>query len=311
MIGAMNLIGAMTWDPGFRGFLTVVLSVLILCGSVALIVSTNSGARLGSLIAVSALFGWLAVMGVIWSVYGIGWKGESPSWKVRDIAVEPAESSIEKARSLPLPGDGTLPDPVELRDADAVFGEEFGVDRADPTLGDLIPLRPELEDELDEKLGDWQILSISDGYTGELQSAAEVAVGPDGKAIYESASDFVFLDVFRTGGNKQRTDDSILGRIKYKAMQPFDLFHPPFLAAVQVQATIPQEVKPGQAPPPPVIDRDAPVYTVIFERDRGNLRQPAIFFTIFSAIVFAVTADMLHRRDKLAQAQRAETAGAA
>ena len=62
---AANLLGAMQWDPGFRGFLTVVLAVIILCGSVALILSTNSGARLGTLLAVSALFGWLTVMGTI------------------------------------------------------------------------------------------------------------------------------------------------------------------------------------------------------------------------------------------------------
>src|SRR5699024_11790091 len=106
MIAASNLVGAMSWDPGFRGILTVVLAVLILCGSVGLIVSTNTGARLGSLVSVSALFGWLAVMGFIWAIYGIGWKGEEPSWELKDIVMgAPAESSVDKARSLPLPDD--------------------------------------------------------------------------------------------------------------------------------------------------------------------------------------------------------------
>lgn len=310
MNGAMNLLGAMAWDPGFRGLLTTVLSVLVLCGSVALIASTNTGARLGSLLSVSALFGWLAVMGVIWALYGIGWKGESPSWKMKDVVVgAPAESSIDTARSLPLPGDGTLPDAAEMRDADPELAEEFGVDKKEPTLGEFLPLKPGLEDELNDKLGPWHIFSISDGYTGELQSATDVAVGSDGQDLFGSTSEYVYLDAFWSGGNKKRTDDSIIGRIKYKALQPFDLFHDPFLAAVQIQATIPQETKPGQAPPPPVRDADSPIYTVVFERDRGNLRQPAIFFTIFCTIVFAATADMLHRRDKLAQAQRAATTG--
>lgn len=306
MNGALNLIGAMAWDPGFRGLLTVVLSVLILCGSIALIVSTNAGARLGSLISVSALFGWLAVMGFIWAIYGIGWKGEDPSWKLKDIVMgSPTESAIEKARSLPLPDDGTLPVATELRDSDPLLAEEFGIDKKEPSLGEFLPIRPELEDEFNAKLGDWHLLSISDGYTGELQSAAEDAVGASGQAIFDSADSFVFLDSFWTGGKKRRTDDSIIGRVQYKLTQPFDLFNDPFLAAVQVQGTIPQEAKPGQAPPPPVRDEDAPVYTVVFERDRGNLRQPAIFFTIFSLIVFGVTTEMLHRRDKLAQEQRA------
>jgi len=312
MTGASTLLAALTWEPGIRGFLTVVLAVLILYGSVALIVSTNTGARLGTLIAVCGLFGWLAIMGFVWAAYGIGWKGEAPSWKVKDVvAGPPTASAVDKARSLPLPGDGTLPDPVEVRDADAELATEFPVDKKDPNLGDFLPIKPELEDDYNEKLGDWHLYSTSNGYTGELQSAAAVAVGPEGENIFGEAGDYTFLDSYWTGGNRSRTDDSTVGRVIYRVTQPFDVFHPPFLAAVQVQAVIPQEVKPGQAPPPPVRDEDAPVYTVIFERDRGNLRQPAIFFTIFCTIVFAVTADMLHRRDKLAKAQRDAAAGAA
>ena len=74
-----------------------------------------------------------------------------------------------------------------------------------------------------------------------------------------------------------------------------------------------QETKPGEAPPLPVADQAAPVYTVVLERDRGQLRLPSISFTIFSGIVFGITCNMLHRRDKLAMAQRSAivVAGAA
>ena len=47
----IELLGALTWAPGFKGVLTVAVAVIILCGSIALILSTNSGARLGFLIA--------------------------------------------------------------------------------------------------------------------------------------------------------------------------------------------------------------------------------------------------------------------
>jgi hypothetical protein len=53
-----------------------------------------------------------------------------------------------------------------------------------------------------------------------------------------------------------------------------------------------------------VVDEDAPVYTVVLERDRGALRLPSISFTIFSSIIFAILVNMLHRRDKLAAEQR-------
>lgn len=307
-----DVLGAFQWDPGFRGLLTVVLSVAILCGSVTLILSTNSGARLGFLLSVAGLSGWLFVMGVVWAAYGIGPKGPAPTWKtVNVVQGEPSGSSVETAHQLPLPGDGVLPDPVEVRDSDPELLEEFPADGRDPKLGDLVDLRPELREEVDSKLGDWWILETSNKFTGEVASAVEAELGPDGIALFDSAASYQVIDTFLAGGEKPRADDSIIGRVIFRVTNTLDFNHPPFLAAVQVQAVVPQTTKPGQAPPSPVIDEDAPIYTVVMERDRGALRLPAISFTIFSGIVFAVSCNMLHRRDRLATAQRAATAGAA
>lgn len=311
MIAASNFVlGAMQWDPGFRGFLTVVLSVIILCGSVALILSTNSGARLGTLLAVSGLFGWLTVMGFIWAVYGIGWKGEAPTWDVKSIVQNDLSgTNIEEAQTLPVSGDGTLPDPLEVRAASETLQAEFPAERKDPTLSELASVDADLEEQVNEQLGEWHLLTSSNGYTGEAQAKVSEEVVADG--IFAEASDFTFLDAYWTGGEKPRKDDSIVGRAIFKVTNTFDHPHPPFYVALQIQAVVPQEAKPGQAPPTVQRDQDATVYTVIMERNRGNLRQPAIFFTIFCGIVFAITANMLHRRDKLAQLQRAAVAGAA
>lgn len=314
MIAAQNIVlGAMQWDPGFRGFLTVVLSVIILCGSVALIMGTNSGARLGTLLAVSGLFGWLTVMGAIWAIYGIGWKGQSPSWDVVDIVqsdpnAPTMNSAISKGDSLPVPGDGTLPLASEVREGSELLQTEFPAERKAPTLSEMAAVDPSIEDMVNDKLEDWHLLSGSNGYTGESQ--ARVAEQVVARGFFSDQTEFTFLDGFWTGGEKPRKDDSIINRAIFKVTNTFDHPHPPFYVAIQLQAVIPQTTKPGQAPPTVVRDADATVYTVIMERNRGNLRQPAIFFTIFSGIVFAVTANMLHRRDKLAQLQRAAVAGA-
>ena len=53
----------------------------VLCGSVYLILGTNLGARLGFLVALTGLFGWMFLMGIIWGIYGIGLKGPEPSWE--------------------------------------------------------------------------------------------------------------------------------------------------------------------------------------------------------------------------------------
>lgn len=72
---------AITWQPEIRGVIVVLIGFVVLCGSVYLLLGTNLGARLGFLIAVTALAGWMAIMGLVWWIYAIGLKGPAPSWK--------------------------------------------------------------------------------------------------------------------------------------------------------------------------------------------------------------------------------------
>ena len=80
-----GIVGALTWEPQIKGALYVVLSVLILCGSAYLLLSTNMGARLGFQLAAAGLFGFLATIGIIWWVYGIGPKGPEPKWDATGV----------------------------------------------------------------------------------------------------------------------------------------------------------------------------------------------------------------------------------
>lgn len=301
----VELFGAISWAPGFKGILTVAVGVAILMGSVALILGTNSGARLGFLIALTGLFGWFIVMGTIWSIYGIGYKGPAPSWKVIDVVTGPPSGSrVAKADSLPLPED--LPDPVALRDADKALLKEYPKEAPkQPNLGDLAGASEKVKDRLNEQLAPWKILETTNRYTGETQAAVAEGLGPNGQNLFKDASGYVVLDSFVTGGKKGRTDDSKLGRVLYKAKSMVTFTHPPLLVAVQLQEVVPQDALPGQKPPLPVANKDAPVITVVMERDHGALRLPSISFTIFSAMVFAILANTLHRRDKLATVQRA------
>jgi len=60
--------------------LYVFLAVVILCGSGFLILSTNLGSRLGFQVAAAGLTGFLVIIGSVWWVYGIGPKGQAPTW---------------------------------------------------------------------------------------------------------------------------------------------------------------------------------------------------------------------------------------
>jgi hypothetical protein len=90
-----HLLAGITWEPNIRGGLVFLTAVAILCGSVYLVLATNTGARLGLLLALTGLFGWMSIMGTVWWVYGIGLKGRAPEWRAEEVVV----GSLTNARS--------------------------------------------------------------------------------------------------------------------------------------------------------------------------------------------------------------------
>jgi hypothetical protein len=315
------ILSALTWDPGFRGLLTVVLGAVILGGSVWLIISTNSGWRLGFLITVTALAGWMMIMGLVWAMYGIGYQGRLATWKVEEVNYgNLAEANTEDARTVP-PRD-SLPDEAALREiiaADEVLLAQFPDDpsRRAPQLGDLLSVDPELRDQLledgvaVETEDGWELLAAADKQTGEAVAAASAYLTEE-RALYESSADFVVLDAWSKGGKDDRTDDSTLGRAAFKAerVATWPLGHPTHRVVVRVQQVVPRETLPGQPPPTPEADEEQPVVSVVMVRDLGSRRQPAIFLMFASALVFAICCWSLHRRDKLVDEARAAAAAA-
>lgn len=77
--------GGLEWDPHVRGFLAVLAGFVVWMGSIWIIVSSNSGVRLGTLLSLAGLFAWMAIMGSIWWIYGIGWVGDAPIWEEVEI----------------------------------------------------------------------------------------------------------------------------------------------------------------------------------------------------------------------------------
>ena len=90
---------AIGWEPEIRGISSSSSASVVLCGSVYLILATNLGSRLGFLVALAALFGWLMLMGIIWWVYGIGLKGTTrPGSARRSSGPSSASSAIDVAQ---------------------------------------------------------------------------------------------------------------------------------------------------------------------------------------------------------------------
>ena len=85
------------WEPEIRGLLTVVVASAVLMGSVWLLLVTNTGVRLGSMIALAGFFGWMFIMALIWWIYGIGYTGDTPVWEVAEFNSDPATRYMRSA----------------------------------------------------------------------------------------------------------------------------------------------------------------------------------------------------------------------
>lgn len=94
-----------SWDPAIRGILATATGVVVLCGSIYLLLGTNLGSRLGFLVAAAALSGWCFLMFAFWTVYGIGYQGDTPTWQVEEVVTSEAAddlsaAALEDARDL-------------------------------------------------------------------------------------------------------------------------------------------------------------------------------------------------------------------
>jgi hypothetical protein len=302
------------WDPHIRGVLAVLVGVAVLCGSVYLILGTNLGARLGLLVALAGLAGWMVILTLIWWINppGIGPKGESPAWKPVEIYVTGDEVPLtEVVDRLPRPEQ--FPDPDDILAEHAELAEDFPNGFV---LSDLQGTHPDLVEELlaDVEMNGWSVVSTSSA--GEAQAAADEALVNSG--LFSDTTEYKKLDTFDYGGKPSRLEDcpdaeggtflptDPLCRVWHWLKNTFTLRHPPHYQVVQVQPVIPQEARAGEPPPLPQVDPDAPVISVILLRDLGYVRLiPFLYFVIALALfIFFVT--VLHYRDKTLTRNREE-----
>ena len=319
-------LGAIAWNPEIRNILSVGVGVVVLCGSVYLLVGSNIGVRSGLLVALAGLFGWMATMGVIWWIYGIGMLGSAPAWHVEEINYSGrdysglSDATIEEVHQLTtleeLPtAEEILEEQPEL--AEEILPPELFAEGADPeerdarianiTLGQIIEVEPDLAEQYEDALAGWHLLPVSDRQRGDASASADAFLGPDGRGLFESASDYLVRDVFSFGGKEGLPEDpNRWDRIWTEIRDTVKFWHPTHYAVVQVQAVEPIEAVPGEAPPPPELDEDAPIISVVMVRDLGDKRFPAFMTTVFSTALFVLFCWMLHRRDaRIAEARAA------
>lgn len=130
------LLATLRWDPQIRGALIVVTGVSILVGSVYLLLATNTGARLGFVLAVAGLTGWVAVMGALWMVFGIGLKGREPTWRPLELVTgRTARATVAAMRDFPRGWKELPPGDAQLADAQAAADRALAPGAGEPAAG--------------------------------------------------------------------------------------------------------------------------------------------------------------------------------
>ena len=258
----LSALFAVSWDPEIRGIIVVLCMFLTLCGGTYLVIGTNLGARLGVLISVAALFGWMAMMGAVWTVYGIGLKGREPTWK--------------PATPISIIRDGTL-----LSNAEVIDGP-IKVAAGSSPAEVAATVKKQLEAE------EWVRLDDADPRRGQAAASADDIIQNKAKEI--AAGEYVTLSVYDRGGERSPKINDSLDFLAFR--------HAPRYALVELAPLLPQRAEPARAPAKPVIDSSQPHRYLLMIRDLGTKRQPAIFITLGSSLIFAILCWLLHRRDR-------------
>lgn len=257
---------AVNWEWELRGTLIVIIAVTLFCGSIYLVLATNLGARLGFLVALTGLAGWMTLLGMIWMIYGIGLKGPDPSW-------------------------AEVPGRTVLQDTDALYQANVFSHRVEVPEDATFTEEAELVADRFTEEG-WVPLSEDAPAFGQAASAAGEFLEEAGAF---SAGEFQAVRVFDTGGERY----PMIGDFDLLAF-----FHKPHYAVVEVAPLVPTRTEAGRAPAAPEIDEFRQRQYVYMIRDLGARRQPALVLTLGSGLVFLAGCWLLHRRDRVLAANR-------
>lgn len=262
LVGSLLAIG---WEPELRGLLTVILGVVALCGSVYLLLGTNLGARLGFLVALTGLMGWMVVLGLLWWTFGIGLIGPDPSW------------TFVEGRTV-------------IQNPDSLFSAEVVSRRVDDS-GDATTRAQGVRTLLDED--GWRPIDESSPDFGQAAAAAGVFLEETG--AFEPGA-YRVTGLYEIGGDRYPKINESLDFLAF--------LHEPRYALAEVATLEPLREEPGRAPTEAVIDEAQPRQYVYMVRDLGARRQPAALLTIGCTVVFLALCLMLNRRDRIVAENR-------
>ena len=270
----MGALAAVTWDPQLRGTLIVLTALLILPGSVYLLLATNVGAKLGALLAIAGLSGWLLLLNIVWLGFGIGYKGVIPGWQIKEVVT----GDLVAHSTTPV---------VVGKPGDPLSGFPHGWTRLAPGSGLLATAQPAADNAL-------------------IPPAAGATAVSSFPAPFKTTQDYVNIDGWTLGGHNYLFN--VFGYKIYWRIRHHQIYieHQPHYVVIRAEQALPSVTLAGAATTLPAADLSKPVISVVMLRDVGSLRLPPILLGFASFLVFAWTCYLLHVRDKDIARRKAE-----
>ncbi|HYN33667.1 MAG TPA: hypothetical protein VES40_13655 [Ilumatobacteraceae bacterium] len=260
---------AIGWNPELRGLLTVIIAVVILCGSIYGIMATNLGSRLAFLVALAGLAGWMMLMGAVWLIYGIGLRGPDPTWQ-------------------PVAGSAVLQDVNALGSAGVLDPNADVAEDATATESAEIVSAAFLDQG-------WVLLDKASPAFGQAQAAAtEILIEEEAF----TAGQFEIVEVFDIGGERYPKINDSLDFLAFR--------HTPHYVVAEAASFVPVRTEPGRAPVPPEVDESRQRIYVYMIRDLGARRQPPAVLLVGAGLIFFALCYLLNRRDRVRRANLAQ-----
>jgi hypothetical protein len=255
---ASAVLAVLEWDITVRGIIFPAVMFLILVGATYVILATNVGNRLGFLLANAAFWGWMTLMTVAWMIYGIGLKGNPPSWKVQEVITNVGNAQSDKVATLGKAEGKVLP-------------------RGWKEVAEGTPTRGEAQSATDAFLIEEKVFSSSAAYQHldgfETGGAQRIKIRPR----------------LESGGSWWNPGDyRFMGLLHQKR------FYVDRLAPFKLDAAKQEVLGPDKKP---IVDT-AKTVNVVMVRNLGNKRMPAFKVFLASLILLTISTRALHARDK-------------
>jgi hypothetical protein len=318
------ILAGLEWNVTTRGILFPALMFTILGGATYMILATNVGNRLGFLLANAAFWGWMALMSAVWMIYGIGLKGDPPSWRVSEVIKEVKNAQADSVASLDLfRGDlnklsSDIGESVvkataartaasEARAAKDSVKAAKAQEEADALAAKIASLRSQLPKG-------WRSVEEGTATRGEAQSSADAYMLEE--KLFPSSVDYAHVGGFEIGGEqrlkllpRKESGGSWYNPADYRFM---GLLHGKkhYVDRVASYKLDPFGVPVKGADKKPIIDTSKPIYNVVMYRDLGDKRLPSFKVFIASLILMLVSVRSLHKRDKVVMAALKNPRGA-